>query len=173
MQRASVIRHRFPNAPGAEDSRVPALRQENKSLFRDRMALSLGLRKLGEERSMRIILPEYIASGWDELLGLSPDQRAFVFALAQQSIPPDAREDEISIALEAAKPTMATALRQVLSPRQRWRFDELCGPNGEFLLIDRTSYGRSPTYMAWQDWLGGGGIITPEEAMETVPPELW
>jgi RNA polymerase sigma factor (sigma-70 family) len=173
MQRAALMRHRFPQTPRPADARLPAARQENKSLFRDRMGLSWGLQKLGQEGSLRNILPAYLVSGMDELLTLSPSQRALIFDAVQQFIPEGSNENAISSLLETNKPKIAAAIRPALSIRQRGRFDRVCGPNGEFLLINRTSYGRSPGYMAWQDWLGGGGIITPREAMETVPPELW
>jgi RNA polymerase sigma factor (sigma-70 family) len=173
MQRAAIVRHEFPRTPRAEDSRVPALREENISLFRDRMALAWGLRSLDQEDGARILLPGYITCGLSELLEFNPAQQAFAFDIAQKFLPPGIKEEEASSILETNKPAMVGAIRDHLSIRQRWRFDQICGRNGEFLLINRTSYGRAPGYIAWQDWLGGGGIITPQEAMDAVPPNLW
>jgi hypothetical protein len=173
MLRAALVRHEFPKTPRAEDQRVPALREENKSLFRDRMILSFGLRTLDQDSSAQIFLPEYMTCGLTELLDLSATQQAFVFDLLQRELPSRVNETEASGILETNKPALVAAIREQLSIRQRWRFDRVCGPNGEFFLINRTSYGRAPGYIAWQDWLGGGGILTPAEAVETVPPSLW
>jgi RNA polymerase sigma factor (sigma-70 family) len=176
MQRAALVRHEFPQTPRAEDQRVPALREENKSLFRDRMALSQTLRTIDQDSSARVFLPGYVTCGLAELLDLSAAQKAFVFDLLQRvllGLPSGISETEASGILETNKPALVAAIRDELSIRQRWRFDRVCGPNGEFLLINRTSYGRTPGYIAWQDWLGGGGILTPTEAMETAPPSLW
>jgi RNA polymerase sigma factor (sigma-70 family) len=173
MQRAALVRHEFPQTPRAEDQRVPALREENKSLFRDRMALSSGLRSLDQDSNAKIFLSEYMTCGLTELLDLSAVQQAYVFDFLQRLLPFGINETEASGILETNKPAIVAAIRDQLSIRQRWRFDRVCGSNGEFLLINRTSYGRAPGYIAWQDWLGGGGILTPAEAIETVPPNLW
>jgi RNA polymerase sigma factor (sigma-70 family) len=173
MQRAARVRREFPDSPAIDDPRLPALRAENISLFHDRMVVSQELHTLSAEQNVRMILPAYVTSGLGELLALNSAQQAFAFDFVQQFLPEGVEEKDATALLEVNKPAIAAAVRDTLSIRQRWRFDEVCGREGEFLLINRTSYGRAPGYMAWQDWLGKGGIITPAEAMEAVPPHLW